>query len=94
MTTDNGREKLDKQLAEIQREISQHPFSDPEILGAQKLIENYKSLEPAEIDRRLSDEGLPSLETLGKNQLRHSFSWWNLHRKKRKVEAKISRFNG
>lgn len=82
---------LKKQLADVRKSISEHPFSDPQVLKANEVIEANNGLEHSEIEKKLIEQQLPALEELGRIQLKGSFSWWALHRKQRKILQRLAR---
>ncbi len=47
----------------------------------------------AAVDQELADKGLPSAVELGKAQLAGTWTWWKLHRRRRKLQREIERRN-
>ncbi|WP_308726758.1 hypothetical protein [Clavibacter sp. VKM Ac-2542] len=58
---------------------------------ADAIIEASDRDDKAAVEARLAEEGLPGLAELGKIQVRHSVSWWRLHRRRRRILARLDR---
>jgi hypothetical protein len=82
---------LRAELEEVEALISAHPLASPRIRAAHEIVGNEESGDAADIDRQLADDGLPSVEELGRTQVAGSWSWWKLHRRRRKLRRRIER---
>jgi hypothetical protein len=87
-------DELRSELQEVEALISAHPLASQRIRAAHQLVDNRESGDAADIDQQLADQGLPSVEELGRVQVAGSWSWWKLHRRRRKLERKIERRAG
>lgn len=85
---------LQKRLEAVNAQIAEHPLASETVRRAHAIVEARGNADEAELQARLTDEGLPSLEELGKIQLRNTSSWWALHREKRNLERKIRKLSG
>ncbi|AXR74656.1 MULTISPECIES: hypothetical protein [Auritidibacter] len=83
--------EIRKELHEVTQQISEHPLAAEQLKQAQELVERRKAeqVDPAEINRELTEQGLPSLEEQGKATTAGARSYYKLHRKKRKLERKL-----
>lgn len=78
-------------LEKIEMEIAQHPLASPAVRDSFEIIERVGKDDVEPIARELKERGLPSLDELGKLQLRHSLSWSRLHKKQRKIRQKLAK---
>lgn len=85
---------LRTELAEVAALIAAHPLAAPEVRAAHYVIDSGERGDGEALDRRLAAAGLPSVEELGRTQVSGFWSWWALHRRKRKLERKIARAAG
>ena len=85
---------LRAELAEVETLIAAHPLASARIRAAHDVVADGRSVDPTEVDRRLADDGLPGTEELGRVQLAGLWSWWKLHRRKRKLEHRVGRADG
>lgn len=76
-------------LERVRKKIDAHPLSSPPVKSAFEVIERHGKENSDAISKELSERGLPSLDALGKLQIRHMFSWWNINRQKRALEKKL-----
>ncbi|KZC94060.1 MULTISPECIES: hypothetical protein [Clavibacter] len=92
MTADRGSvEEPRTPLAAVDAAIAAHPLSSERVTRANAIIEASDRDDKAAVEARLAEEGLPGLAELGKIQVRHSVSWWRLHRRRRKILARLDR---
>lgn len=87
-------EQLTSRLQAVDAEIAAHPLASEKVKQAHAIVEARGETDKAEVDRQLTASGLPSLEELGKIQVKGTASWWALHRDKKKIEAKIEKLAG
>jgi hypothetical protein len=85
------RARAEADLAAADAAIAAHPLSSEPVARAHAIIESSDRDDRAAVDARLAEEGLPGLAELGRIQVRHSLSWWRLHRRRRKVLARRDR---
>lgn len=78
-------------LAKVEAEIAAHPLSSTPVTDAFAVIEKHGKENSVEITAELQERELPSLDELGRIQLKSTFSWWNLHRKKRALLRRLGR---
>lgn len=78
-------------LDKLDSDIAKHPLASEPVRQSFEVIERLgeKNVEP--IAQELRERNLPSLDELGKLQLRHGFSWNRLHRKRTKMQQKLHR---
>jgi hypothetical protein len=86
-----GNDKAENRLAEINRAIAAHPLSSDSVKAAFDVIEKHGKEQKDAIASELDERGLPSLEELGKLQVRTMFSWWKLNRSRRVLLRKLGR---
>ena len=81
------------ELDEVNRRIAEHPFASEPTRKANQLVEDLKAQnrDAEQINSALEKEGLPRLEELGKTTAKGLFGWSLLHRRKRKLERRITR---
>lgn len=89
MFRQESSDELEAKLQRIEAEIAAHPLASERVERAHAIVEAGDREDKEAIDRALADQGLPSLEELGKIQLQGTASWWRLHRDKKKLEAKL-----
>lgn len=82
---------LRRELEQVDAHIAAHPFASPRIRVAHEIVGEGPSRDAAEIERQLADRGLPDAEELGRVQVAGSWSWWKLHRRRRKLVRRIQR---
>ena len=80
---------LKQKLEHVRKKIDTHPLSSPPVKSAFDVIERHGKENSDAISKELSERGLPSLDELGKLQIRHMFSWWSINRQKRVLEKKL-----
>lgn len=77
--------ELQARLTEIDEKILSHPLSADRVKDAHATIEEVGKSNKEEVEKTLKERGLPDLKELGKIQLKHTFSWWRLHRQRQKT---------
>lgn len=83
--------ELHEQLAQVEASIAAHPLASERVQRANAIISAHDAADKQEVERQLAEAGLPDLAELGRIQVSGTMSWWRLHRKKTKLEAKIAR---
>ncbi|WP_316298904.1 hypothetical protein [Clavibacter michiganensis] len=78
-------------LAAVDAAIAAHPLSSERVTRANAIIEASDGDDKAGVEARLAEERLPDLAELGRIQVRHSISWWRLHRRRRRILARLDR---
>ncbi len=78
-------------LAAVDAAIAAHPLSSERVTRANAIIEAADGDDKAGVEARLAEERLPDLAELGRIQVRHSVSWWRLHRRRRRILARLDR---
>lgn len=86
-----GVDTLRRELEQVDAHIAAHPFASPRIRAAHEIVGEGPSRDAAEIERRLADRGLPGVQQLGRTQVAGAWSWWRLHRRRRKLVRRIER---
>ncbi|WP_314428299.1 hypothetical protein [uncultured Microbacterium sp.] len=76
-------------MAAVQARIQDHPLSSEPVRDAFEVIERHGKENSDAITRELTERGLPSLDELGRLQIRYMFSWWRLNRRKRILERRM-----
>lgn len=84
-------EEIAKRLAAVDQSISAHPLASARVREAFAVIEKHGKDNRDSISRELRERNLPSLDDLGRLQLRTTFRWWNLHRNRRALLKKLGR---
>lgn len=84
-----AREQMVARMDRVQARIDCHPLSSSRVRSAFEAIERHGKENAGDIGVELAERGLPSLDELGRLQIRHMFSWWNLNRRKRALGRKI-----
>jgi hypothetical protein len=87
----NATENIRKRLDLLDLAIARHPLSSRAVTSAFAVIEKHGKKNVEAISLELAQKQLPPLDELGRIQLRTSFSWWNLHRKRRSLLRKLAR---
>jgi hypothetical protein len=82
-------EALRAELDEVGARISAHPLASPRIRAAHDVVGAVGSRDAAKADQELADQGLPSVAELGRAHVAGLWSWWRLHRRKRKLERAV-----
>lgn len=82
------RAKLDSTNAAIAR----HPLASGRMTRAHAVVESTGSGDKDLVNEKLHEENLPGLVELGKTQVRHSFSWWKLHRNRNKIVKQLEKY--
>jgi hypothetical protein len=82
---------VQKRLAEVDRSIAVHPLASTPVREAFAVIERHGKEHRDAISLELHERNLPSLDELGRLQLRTSFRWWRLHRSRRSLLKKLGR---
>lgn len=82
-------EHLTNQLAEVNEAIEAHPLSSSQVKAVFEVVERHGRDNKEAIATELREWGLPSLEEMGRIQAKTSFSWWKLHRRRRKLMRKL-----
>lgn len=83
-----SQEELQTRLDSVNAAIAGHPLASERVTRAHAIIESTTS-DKELLNRKLMDEGLPNLAEIGKVQLRHSLSWWKLHRARNRIVGKL-----
>ena len=81
---------IEKRLAEVERSIAVHPLASTSVREAFAVIERHGKEHKDAISLELRERNLPSLDELGRLQLKTSFRWWRLHRNRRSLRKKLS----
>jgi len=76
-------------LDKIETAIAVHPLASEPVLQSFEVIKRIGQENAELISEELGARGLPSLDELGRLQVRHGFSWVRLHRKRKKVRNKL-----
>ncbi|PHP52852.1 hypothetical protein BW737_006820 [Actinomyces ruminis] len=74
-------------------QIASHPLGSDRVRAAHRIIEECNRDEDS-ASRELERMGLPSLQELGLLQVRHTLSWWRLHRKRKILIRRLARLHG
>ncbi|MGZ0066960.1 hypothetical protein [Microbacterium sp. Yaish 1] len=85
------RSERERELDDVLRAIADHPLSSEEVRQANSLIEQLDGEDPSVVNDSLASRGLPSLDALGKMQLKHGLAFGRLHRRRYKLEKKLGR---
>lgn len=78
-------------LAAVEARIAEHPLSSGPVREAFAMIEHLGKDNQEAIAQELRERDLPGLDDLGRLQLRTTFSWWRLHRGRRKLLKRLGR---
>lgn len=78
-----------ERLAAVDERITHHPLSTAPVRDAFDVIERHGKENQEEISQELRERGLPSLEELGRIQLKTTVSWWKLHHDRRRLRKKL-----
>ncbi|RJF41597.1 hypothetical protein D4740_08620 [Actinomyces sp. 2119] len=70
--------------------IAAHPLGSERVCEAHRLIEEYGH-DRGRVSSGLAQRGLPSLRELGSLQVRHTLSWWWLHRRRNRLAWRLAR---
>jgi len=76
-------------LDKIETAIAAHPLASEPVLQSFEVIKRIGQENAELISEELEARGLPSLDELGKLQVRHGFSWARLHRKRKRLRNKL-----
>lgn len=92
----NDVDKLRQKLEGITGEIAANPLSSEEVRRANDLVDQLKEqgLPADAIDGRLTQEGLPTTQDLGRLMARHLIGLTGLNKKRAKLEARIAKLGG
>ncbi|MGY1855798.1 hypothetical protein [Modestobacter sp. SYSU DS0290] len=82
---------LRAELQQVEARISAHPLASQRVRAAQQVVDGRGSADAADVDRDLEAQGLPGVAELGRTQVSGTWSWWQLHRRKRQLETRIER---
>ena len=85
------RETLRAELADVRALLAAHPLASHRVRAAHEVIEDNRSRSVAEVDQALEANALPSVVELGRTQVAGLWSWWRLHRRRRKLEQRLER---
>lgn len=85
------RKEIETELAHLDSEIAAHPLASEPVTAAHAIIEQHGEENKEIIQQRLAEQNLPSLDEVGRLTAKHTFSWWKLHRARKKLIAKIER---
>lgn len=77
---------LAQRLERVQKRIDAHPLASAAVKSAGEVIDRHGKENVDAVSKELFERGLPSLVELGRLQVRHMFTWWNLHRRRRNLE--------
>lgn len=80
---------LQAKLAKTDGEIADPPLSSGRVKAAHALIDEMGKDDKDALEKELAAHDLPSLEELGRIQIKHTFSWWKLHRDRKKLVGKL-----
>lgn len=86
--------ELQENLSAVNDQLDAHPFASPQVKRAHEIIDNRDDKDNAAVELELEKEGLPSLEELGRIQLKHTGSWWRLNRDRNKLLKQITKLGG
>jgi hypothetical protein len=89
-----GAAALRAELDEVEALITAHPLASRRVRDAHAVVEAGRSRGAREVDRELTAAGLPTTEELGRAQVAGAWSWWRLHRRRRRLERRIARGSG
>jgi len=81
---------LQKKLQLVKADLAAHPYNSPEAIRIREITDQLREKGPEFINQELSKKGLPSLADAGKIVIKGLRSFAKLHRKKHKLEKKIS----
>lgn len=87
----NRNENFARKLAAVDAAISSHPLASAPVKSAFEAIERHGKDNKEAISKELGERNLPSLDELGRIQIRNMFSWWKLHRSRRSLLKKLGR---
>src|SRR6218665_522946 len=76
-------------LDKIETAIAAHPLASEPVLQSFEAIKRHGQENAELISEELEARGLPSLDELGKLQVRHGFSWARLPRKRKTLRNKL-----
>jgi hypothetical protein len=82
---------LNAKLETVDAEIAAHPLSSTAVKEAHAIIEAKGEKDTAAVERELAERNLPSLEDLGRIQVKTTASWWRLYRDRKKLVHKIEK---
>ncbi len=82
---------LRAELADVRALLAAHPLASHRVRAAHEVIEDNRSRGVAEVDEALADRALPGVAELGRAQVVGLWSWWRLHRRRRKLEHRLER---
>lgn len=85
--------QLMARLKQVEADIAAHPLASERVKLAQAVVDNADDKDEVEVNRQLTERGLPRLEELGKIVVQGTASWWRLHRDKKKIEKKIGKLS-
>lgn len=86
-----SRSELEADLLEVERQIGDNPLASERVVAAQSVVERNEGEGKEKISSILTERGLPSLEELGRVQLRNTTRWWRLHRQKKRLTRQLER---
>ncbi|MBT2484264.1 MULTISPECIES: hypothetical protein [unclassified Microbacterium] len=86
-------EQLMARLKQVEADIAAHPLASEHVKLAQAVVDNADDKDEVEVNRQLTERGLPRLEELGKIVVQGTASWWRLHRDKKRIEKKIGKLS-
>lgn len=84
-------ERLRAELDDVRALIAAHPLASHRVRAAHRVIDDSSAGDVDDVERALADHGLPSAVELGRTHVAGFWSWWSLHRRKRKLEQRILR---
>ncbi|MBB5639899.1 hypothetical protein [Cryobacterium roopkundense] len=83
--------ELETKIATIDAEIAAHALASEPVKAAHEVIEANTGQDAEVVSRELAERNLPTLEEIGKIQVRGTVSWWSLHRDRKKLVEKVAR---
>lgn len=91
MSQRNNSEALHRELDRVQQLIAAHPLASAHVRAAHDVIDQAHPKDQQTVDQQLAARDLRDTKDLGRTQVTGSWSWWKLHRRKRKLERAIER---
>jgi hypothetical protein len=83
--------RLRAELDDVRALIAAHPLTSDRVRAAHQVIADSRTGGVDDVAKALADSGLPSAVELGRTQVAGFWSWWRLHRRKRRLEWRILR---
>ena len=84
-------QRLRAELDDVRALIAAHPLASHRVRAAHQVIDDSRTGGVDDVDKALADSGLPSAVELGRTHVAGLWSWWRLHRRKRRLKQRILR---